>query len=107
MDGAVLGFTLLVALGAGLLFGMAPVVQVIRRNLPEVFRGTERAGTAERGALVTRTVLVVGQVYFPYQQFKKAYRSFSVAWRTEKTSSPEKIRCMVLPSALIHLGGKC
>lgn len=35
------------------------------------------------------------------------HRSLRVALRTEKMSSPEKRRCMTLPSALIHFGGKC
>jgi len=62
MDGAVLGFTLLVAVLTGLFFGIVPIVHLFRRNLNEVFRQTERTGTAERPALVTRSVLVVCQV---------------------------------------------
>ena len=62
MDGFVLGFTLLVAVVTGLLFGLVPVLHVFRRNLQTVFRQTERTGTAERGALLTRGALVVCQV---------------------------------------------
>ena len=62
MDGFVLGFTLLVAVATGLLFGLVPIFHVFRRNLQTVFRQTERTGTAERGALLTRGALVVCQV---------------------------------------------
>ena len=62
MDGVVLGFTLLVAVATGLLFGTVPVAHLFRRDLNAVFRQTERTGTAERPALVTRSILVICQV---------------------------------------------
>lgn len=61
-DGVVLGFALLVAVAAGLFFGSIPVVHLFRRNLNDVFRQSERAGTAERRALRTRAVMVICQV---------------------------------------------
>jgi len=61
-DGVVLGFALLVAAAAGLFFGSVPVVHLFRRNLNDVFRQSERAGTAERRALRTRAVMVICQV---------------------------------------------
>jgi predicted permease len=61
-DGMVLGFALLVAVAAGLFFGSIPVVHLFRRNLNDVFRQSERAGTAERRALRTRAVMVICQV---------------------------------------------
>ena len=62
VDARVFAFTLVVAVLTGILFGMIPVVDVLRRNLNEVFRQTGRTGTAERPALLTRSVLVVAQV---------------------------------------------
>ena len=62
VDARVFAFTLAVAVLTGILFGMIPVVDVLRRNLNEVFRQTGRTGTAERPALLTRSVLVVAQV---------------------------------------------
>jgi len=61
-DGVVLGFALLVAVAAGLFFGSIPVVHLFRRNLNDVFRQSERAGTAERRALRTRAAMVICQV---------------------------------------------
>jgi len=61
-DGTVLSFALLVAVAAGLLFGSIPVWHLFRRNLSDVFRQTERTGTAERGALRTRAAMVICQV---------------------------------------------
>ncbi len=62
MDGAVLGFNLAVALATGVIFGVAPVVHLMRRNLLDVFRSSERTGTVVKRALSTRAVLVVSQV---------------------------------------------
>lgn len=62
IDGVVLAFTAVVAVAAGILFGLVPVIHLFRRNLSDVFRGTERTGTAERPALLTRAILVVCQV---------------------------------------------
>lgn len=62
IDGTVLGVTALAAVLTGILFGLAPVIQLFRGNLNHVFRGSERGGTAERPALLMRAVLVVCQV---------------------------------------------
>ncbi|MBI4876164.1 MAG: ABC transporter permease [Acidobacteria bacterium] len=62
MDGTVFAFTLAVAAGAGVFFGLVPVVHLMRRNLLDVFRQTERTGTVEKRALLTCSVLVVCQV---------------------------------------------
>jgi len=61
-DGMVLGFALLAAVAAGLLFGSIPLGHLFRRNLTDVFRQTERTGTAERRALRTRAAMVICQV---------------------------------------------
>jgi predicted permease len=62
IDGFVLGFTLLVAIATGLLFGTIPVFHVLRTNLNEVFHQCEGTGTAERPAMMTRALLAVAQV---------------------------------------------
>ncbi|HEX4954859.1 MAG TPA: ABC transporter permease [Thermoanaerobaculia bacterium] len=62
LDGTALGFTFAVALGVGLTFGLIPVFQVARSNLADVFREGGRSGSAGRGAVATRSVLVVVQV---------------------------------------------
>ncbi len=62
MDGTIFGFTLAVALATGVLFSLAPVIHLMRRNLLDVFRTSERTGTVVKRALTTRAVLVVSQV---------------------------------------------
>jgi predicted permease len=62
IDGTVLGFTLLLAVGAGIVFGAIPMVQIMRGDLSPVFRTEGRSGTASRGAVVARNVMVTSQV---------------------------------------------
>ncbi len=62
LDGSALGFAFGVALAVGLTFGLIPVFHVARSNLSDVFREGGRSGSAGRGAVVTRSVLVVVQV---------------------------------------------
>jgi predicted permease len=62
MDGEVLVFSAAIAILTGLVFGSVPVYHLFRRDLNAVFRSTERTGTTERGALWTRSALVVCQV---------------------------------------------
>jgi len=62
MDGLVLAFSAAIAILTGLVFGSVPVYHLFRRDLNAVFRSTERTGTTERGALWTRSALVVCQV---------------------------------------------
>jgi predicted permease len=62
MDGGVLAFSAAIAILTGLVFGSVPVYHLFRRDLNAVFRSNERTGTTERGALWTRSALVVCQV---------------------------------------------
>src|SRR4029078_4915828 len=62
MSWPVVGATLGLAASAGVLFGLIPVVRVMRSNLSTVFREEGRSGTASRGAVALRSTLVVAQV---------------------------------------------
>lgn len=62
IDGPVIGFTLAVAVGAGLLFGAIPTLQLMRGELAPVFRTETRTGTASRKAVLVRNGMVTGQV---------------------------------------------
>lgn len=62
IDSGVLAVSAAVAILTGLVFGSVPVYHLFRRDLHAVFRQTERAGTSERRAVWTRSLLVVCQV---------------------------------------------
>lgn len=62
IDAGVLAFSAAAAIMTGLIFGSVPVYHLFRRDLNAVFRQTERTGTAQKGALRTRSALVVCQV---------------------------------------------
>ncbi len=62
LNTTVLAFSAVVAVLTGLAFGSVPVFHLFRRNLNDVFRQTERSGTAQRHAVSTRSALVVCQV---------------------------------------------
>jgi predicted permease len=66
IDSGVLAFTAAVALITGIVFGSVPLFHVLRNDLNEVFRGNERTGTAGRGAVWTRSALVVCQFAFAF-----------------------------------------
>ncbi len=61
VDARVLVFTLLVSVGAGLLFGLVPALAAVRHDPADSFRGEGR-GTAGRSANRFRSGLVVAQV---------------------------------------------
>ena len=62
IDGSALLFSAAVAGLTGLIFGSVPVYHLVRRDLNVIFRQTGRTGTSERGAIWTRSALVVCQV---------------------------------------------
>ena len=66
VDARVVLFTLALALGVGVLIGLAPVVGIRQMNLSQAFREEGRSGTASRGARVMRRVLVTVQVAFAF-----------------------------------------
>lgn len=82
IDGPVLVFTLVLALAAGVLFGMIPVVHVLRSDLSSVFREEGRSGTASRKAVLLRSGLVTSQVALAFLLLVGAglmFRSFRAA----------------------------
>jgi len=62
IDAGVLAFSAAAAIITGLIFGSVPVYHLFRHDLNAVFRRTERTGTTQKGALWTRSALVVCQV---------------------------------------------
>src|SRR6202034_4772993 len=62
IDGRVLGFTLLLSLFSGLLFGLAPAVQTLRSNLAaSLNQGSSRTAGTVRGRWI-RSALVISEV---------------------------------------------
>ncbi len=66
IDAGALAFTAAIALLTGMVFGGVPLVHVLRRDLNAVFRGSERTGTAARGAVWVRSALVICQFAFAF-----------------------------------------
>jgi predicted permease len=62
LSAGALAYSAGIAVLTGLVFGLAPVFHLYRRDLNEIFRGNERSGTSERGAMWTRGALVASQV---------------------------------------------
>ncbi|MFZ0085465.1 MAG: ABC transporter permease [Candidatus Acidiferrales bacterium] len=64
IDGAVLGYTILVSCAAGILFGLAPAIQISRSALFESLKEGSRGSTSGRHSQLARSVLVVSEVAF-------------------------------------------
>ncbi len=63
LDGRVLGFTLVVALGTGIVFSLAPAFQSFRLNLSSILTRQSRSGSGQGdGSGLLREVLIVVQV---------------------------------------------
>ncbi|HXM44021.1 MAG TPA: ABC transporter permease [Bryobacteraceae bacterium] len=62
VNAAVFGFTLLVALATGVLFGLAPALQAARSDVQNTLRAGGRGAGSNRGHLRLRSALVVGEV---------------------------------------------
>jgi putative ABC transport system permease protein len=61
-DGYVMAFTLLVSMLAGIVFGLAPALQISRADLNSVLRSEGRGATQGRSRNVMRNLLVISQV---------------------------------------------
>jgi len=62
IDGTVLVFALGIAIATGMLFGLAPALQALRRNSPAILKEEGRAVTAGRSRMRFRAALVVAEV---------------------------------------------
>jgi predicted permease len=62
IDLPIVAFAMGLAIAAGILFSIIPVVQVMRGDLSPVFRAGGRTGTASRRSVFVRNALVTGQV---------------------------------------------
>ena len=62
LDGSVLGFTALLAIVTGILFGLLPALQLSRPDVTGVLKDGGRSGTAGRSRQLARRVLVVLQL---------------------------------------------
>ena len=62
VDGAVLAFTAMISLFAGVVFGLVPALQISRADLNSVLRSEGRAATSGRRRNRMRNLLVVSQV---------------------------------------------
>ena len=62
VDSSVLGFTALIALLTGIIFGLAPAIQLSSADLNEALKDTSRGSTGGIRKARTRSVLVVAEV---------------------------------------------
>jgi predicted permease len=62
LNAPVLGFTLVMALLTGLVFGLVPALATLRGSIVNVLRDDSARGTASRGTGMTRATLVVTEV---------------------------------------------
>ncbi|MBV8201268.1 MAG: ABC transporter permease [Acidobacteria bacterium] len=86
LDARVLGFTLLVSLGTGLLFGLAPALQSSRADLAAAMKDGGRGGSASAGRRRARAALVVAEVALALPLLAGAallLRSFALLQRVE------------------------
>ncbi|MGD8727653.1 MAG: FtsX-like permease family protein, partial [Gemmatimonadales bacterium] len=94
IDAGVVGFTLIVALVAGIIFGAIPLAHVFRGDLNSVFRSEGRSGTANRRAVLLRSGLVTGQVAIAFILLIGAglmFASLRTALRVDPGFRPDSI----------------
>ncbi len=99
IDGTVLGFTLLLSLAAGLLFGLAPAFLAARVNLNEPLKEGTTRSTGGRGGLWTRRLLVISEVALalvPLTGAALLVKSFSGLVGTDPGFEPDRVLTMKL-----------
>jgi predicted permease len=62
LDGRVLGFTILISLGAALLISVVPIVHILRANLMGLIHRSSRGASGSAGVRALSSVLIVAQV---------------------------------------------
>ena len=65
IDGMVLGFTSVVSVLTGILFGLAPAIQISRAELYESLKEGSQGSIGGRRSQFTRSALVIAEVAFP------------------------------------------
>jgi len=104
IDPTVLGFTFLVAVATGILFGLAPAIQISRSALFESLKEGSRGSTAGRHSQLARSVLVVSEVAFSLMLLVGAgllVRSFALMLAEPLGFDPENLLTaqLLLPDA--------
>ncbi len=94
VDGVVLGFTTLVALGAGVLFGIAPAIGAARASLTAMLKDSARGSSGSRASRRVRSGLVVGELALAMMLLVGAgllVRSFSRLVSVNPGFHPERV----------------
>ncbi len=94
VDGDVVLFTFLVALAAGVFFGIVPLLHLFRSDLSAVFRAESHGGTSSRRAVTLRSVLVTAQVAIAFVLLIGAglmFASFRSALAVDPGFEPEQV----------------
>ncbi len=102
VDGAVLGFTALLAVVTGILFGFAPALQLAGTDLQTTLRegGRSGGGSGDRAGQTVRRALVVGQVALALTLLIGAgllIRSFSSLQRVDPGFQPDGVLTFQVP----------
>ncbi|HUS36721.1 MAG TPA: ABC transporter permease [Verrucomicrobiae bacterium] len=105
IDGWVLAFTVLIALGTGILFGFAPAYQAAGNDVNDALKEGSRAGGASRTRHRFRSGLVVLQTALAIVLLAGAgllFRSFMQLRSVDKGFQPESVltASMILPEQL-------
>jgi len=101
LDGEALGFTLLVSIVTGVLFGLAPAFESARANLNSTIKEGGRSGAASRTRGRTRAALVVSEIALSLMLLVGAgllFRSFANLQRVTGgfSTSPRQILTMLI-----------
>ncbi|MGH7576800.1 MAG: ABC transporter permease, partial [Longimicrobiales bacterium] len=94
LNATVLLYTVALALGASVLFGAIPIVHLFRTDLRSAFRDDGRGGTAGRGAVLLRGIVVTGQMALAFLLLVGAglmLRSFQAALAVDPGFEPEGV----------------
>ncbi len=100
LDGGVLGFTLVVALLAGILFGLAPALQMAKVDMRPALSDASRGSTAGAGRHRMRNILVVTEVALAIMLLVGAgllIRSFSRLQDVQPGFQPSNLLVVDLP----------
>lgn len=90
----VFGFTFLIALGTGFLFGLAPALQAARTDLQQTLRESGRSATADIRHMSLRNALIIGEVALSCLLLIGAglmLRSFVNMLRTDPGFRPQQV----------------